>query len=128
MPRLERLRQRKLIQWTVAYLAGAWVLLQVLEFMRGQFDWPTTIVPALTVFLAVLVRAWAAAPLFLALAAAYRRVRIDPAQSALIHNRWAASRRTLACYADRPGLTFDPDPNILALPLDPTLLPWSSSP
>ena len=60
---LERLRQRKLIQWSIAYLAGAWVLLQVLEFLRGQFDWPAAIVRALTVFLAVaflavLVLAW----------------------------------------------------------------------
>jgi TolB-like protein len=37
---LQRLRQRKLVQWSLAYLAGAWVLLQVLGLAAESFGWP----------------------------------------------------------------------------------------
>src|SRR3546814_2639943 len=37
---LQRLRQRKLVQWSLAYLAGAWVLLQVLALAAESFGWP----------------------------------------------------------------------------------------
>jgi hypothetical protein len=30
-PIFERLRQRKIVQWALAYLAGAWVLYQLLQ-------------------------------------------------------------------------------------------------
>jgi eukaryotic-like serine/threonine-protein kinase len=58
-----RLSQRKIVQWAIAYLAGAWVLLQVLEFIAGNFGWPPALVRAATVFLAIgfgaaLVIAW----------------------------------------------------------------------
>lgn len=51
------------MQWGVAYLAGAWVLLQVLDFIAGQFGWPGGLVRSATVFLAMgffaaLVLAW----------------------------------------------------------------------
>lgn len=60
---LERLRQRKLGQWALAYLAGAWVLLQVLDLIGNQFDWPTGFLRGITVvlgvgFLVTLVLAW----------------------------------------------------------------------
>ena len=35
-----RLRRRKVVQWGVAYAAGAWALLQVLEYFGGTFHWP----------------------------------------------------------------------------------------
>jgi len=35
---LQRLRERKLVQWALAYLAGAWVLLQVIGLVGQQFD------------------------------------------------------------------------------------------
>jgi TolB-like protein len=35
-----RLRRRKVVQWGVAYAAGAWVLLQVLDFAADAFAWP----------------------------------------------------------------------------------------
>ena len=62
-PLLERLRRRRLWQWALAYLAGAWVFLQVLGFLRDEFNWTYPIVRAATVFvaiafLAVLVVAW----------------------------------------------------------------------
>src|SRR6185436_132294 len=46
---LERLKQRKLVQWAVAYLAGAWVLLQVFGLIGQQFDWPQALLRGITV-------------------------------------------------------------------------------
>lgn len=58
-----RLRERKVIQWSVAYLAVAWGLLQGLDFLSDNFGWTAGIVRAATAFLAVgflgaLVVAW----------------------------------------------------------------------
>ena len=39
----ERLRRRKLVQWALAYAAGAWVLLQVLGFAADSFGWPAIV-------------------------------------------------------------------------------------
>jgi TolB-like protein/cytochrome c-type biogenesis protein CcmH/NrfG len=36
----ERLKQRKLVQWVLAYAAGAWVLLQVLEMASSSYGLP----------------------------------------------------------------------------------------
>jgi TolB-like protein/tetratricopeptide (TPR) repeat protein len=60
---LERLRRRKIVQWGVAYLAAAWLILQVLDFFRENFGWSPAPVRAATVilgagFLAALVFAW----------------------------------------------------------------------
>lgn len=58
-----RLRERKLVQWAIAYLAGAWVLLQVLDLVGNRFGWPDALLRALIVlavagFFATLVVAW----------------------------------------------------------------------
>jgi TolB-like protein/Tfp pilus assembly protein PilF len=58
-----RLRRRKVVQWGLAYLAGAWGLLQVLEFLSETYSWPPQLrmvaVPALLLGLPiVLVVAW----------------------------------------------------------------------
>jgi TolB-like protein/Tfp pilus assembly protein PilF len=37
---LQRLRERKLGQWALAYLTGAWVVLQVLGLAVESYDWP----------------------------------------------------------------------------------------
>jgi len=37
------LRRRKVVQWGLAYAAGAWVLLQVLGFATDTYGWPTVI-------------------------------------------------------------------------------------
>ena len=34
---LERLKERKLVQWALAYLAGGWVILQVLDVVAEPF-------------------------------------------------------------------------------------------
>lgn len=58
-----RLRERKLVQWGLAYLAVAWGILEVLGFLAANFGWPSFLVRAATVvfafgFLAALVVAW----------------------------------------------------------------------
>jgi TolB-like protein/Tfp pilus assembly protein PilF len=64
MPSLfDRLKQRKLVQWAVAYAAAAWVTYEVLLAIGGVFDWPTPLLRVITVllgvgFVAVLVVGW----------------------------------------------------------------------
>ena len=60
---IQRLRQRKLAQWGVAYLAAAWVVLQVLQYLSESFGWPAQVVRFATIFagvevLAAFVLAW----------------------------------------------------------------------
>ncbi len=50
---LQRLRERKLGQWALAYAAGAWVVLQGLDLIGHQFDWPTGVLRGITVVLGV---------------------------------------------------------------------------
>jgi TolB-like protein/Flp pilus assembly protein TadD len=62
-PMLQRLKERKLVQWGVAYLAGAWVMLEVLSQVGDHFAWPNVVLRVLTVALALgllpaLVLAW----------------------------------------------------------------------
>ena len=37
---LARLKQRKLVQWALAYVAAAWALLQALGLAADSYDWP----------------------------------------------------------------------------------------
>jgi TolB-like protein/Tfp pilus assembly protein PilF len=58
-----RLRRRKVVQWGVAYAAGAWGLLQGLEYVSSTFDWPRQLQQLTTLALLmglpiVLVLAW----------------------------------------------------------------------
>jgi TolB-like protein/Tfp pilus assembly protein PilF len=60
---LDRIKERKLFQWTLAYLAGAWLILQVLGLLAQPFAWPDRVLRTATVLLgvglfAVLVLAW----------------------------------------------------------------------
>jgi TolB-like protein/Flp pilus assembly protein TadD len=60
---LQAIRQRKLVQWAIAYLAGAWIILQVADLLSGHFAWPAMFVRGLFFVLAVgfvaaLVLAW----------------------------------------------------------------------
>jgi TolB-like protein/Tfp pilus assembly protein PilF len=48
-----RLSERKLVQWVLAYLAGAWFLLEILGFVADAFAWPAGLVRAATVFLGI---------------------------------------------------------------------------
>lgn len=59
----ERLKSTKLIQWALAYAAGAWALLEGADVVGGQFHWPGWLLQSLTVLLGVgffvtLVIAW----------------------------------------------------------------------
>lgn len=58
-----RLRSRRLVQWSLAYVAAAWVSLQAAELLFGIFGWPDTWLRQLTVILvfglpAAVVIAW----------------------------------------------------------------------
>jgi hypothetical protein len=58
-----RLRRRKVVQWGIAYVAGAWGLLQGLAYVSATFAWPHQLQQAATLLLLiglpiVLVLAW----------------------------------------------------------------------
>ncbi|HXR63322.1 MAG TPA: hypothetical protein VN720_07260 [Rudaea sp.] len=60
---LQRLRERKLGQWALAYAAAAWVLLQVLSLLTATYEWPpaamrVAVAVAVLGVLVVLVLAW----------------------------------------------------------------------
>ena len=60
---LQRLKQRKLAQWAVAYVAAAFALLQGIDIVAQQFGWPESVRRGLTLALLVgffitLVLAW----------------------------------------------------------------------
>ncbi len=60
---LDRMKNRKIIQWALAYLAGAWAVLEVLGYVGDQFGWPVVVGQVLIVlagfgFLMLLVVAW----------------------------------------------------------------------
>jgi TolB-like protein/Flp pilus assembly protein TadD len=60
---IDRLKKRKIFQWAVAYLAGAWAVLEVVGYVGDQFGWPVLLGQILIVlagfgFLVLLVLAW----------------------------------------------------------------------
>jgi adenylate cyclase len=40
---LHKLRKRKIVQWAVAYLAGAWLVLEVVGLLADHLDWPAPV-------------------------------------------------------------------------------------
>jgi len=46
-----KLRRRKVVQWGIAYAAGAWVLLQGIDFLVEAFQWPAATRPLATLAL-----------------------------------------------------------------------------
>jgi TolB-like protein/tetratricopeptide (TPR) repeat protein len=59
----DKLRRRKVVQWGIVYAAGAWGLLQGLEYVTETFDWPRQIQQFATLGLliglpVVMVTAW----------------------------------------------------------------------
>ena len=60
---LRRLKQRKLVQWAVAYVAAVFALLQGIDIVAQKFGWPDSIeriliIAACVGFFVVLVLAW----------------------------------------------------------------------
>ncbi|MGB7738937.1 MAG: tetratricopeptide repeat protein [Steroidobacteraceae bacterium] len=49
----QRLRRRKVVQWGIAYAAGAWGLLQVLQFLADTYDWPAQVLRLVTLAFAI---------------------------------------------------------------------------
>ena len=48
-----RLRRRKVVKWGIAYAAGAWGLLQVLQFLADTYDWPAQVLRLVTLAFAI---------------------------------------------------------------------------
>ena len=48
-----RLRRRKVVQWSLAYTAGAWALLQVIGFLADAFHWPDATKQVAAIVLAI---------------------------------------------------------------------------
>jgi serine/threonine-protein kinase len=62
-PFLQRLKERKIVQWAAVYLAGAWLFLEALGFVADTFAWQAFVARSAVVlvavgFFAVLVLAW----------------------------------------------------------------------
>ncbi len=62
-PFLRRLKERKLVQWGLAYLAGAWLALEVSDVVGEKFGWPDPLYRGLIILLVcgmfvTLVLAW----------------------------------------------------------------------
>jgi TolB-like protein len=60
---IQRLKERKLVQWTLGYLAGAFVCLEAFDIVAEQFQWALWVRQGVTValmfgFLVTLVLAW----------------------------------------------------------------------
>jgi TolB-like protein len=60
---LQRLKERKLVQWALAYIAAAFALIQVTDVVAQQFGWPDAVRRGTTIALAIgffvtLVLAW----------------------------------------------------------------------
>jgi adenylate cyclase len=60
---LQRLKERKLVQWAIAYVAAGFALLQGIDIVAQRFGWPESIERALIVVLAIgffvtIVLAW----------------------------------------------------------------------
>jgi TolB-like protein/Flp pilus assembly protein TadD len=58
-----RISDRRVVQWALGYVAGAWILLEFTDFLAGEFGWPGSIVRVMLValaagFLATLVISW----------------------------------------------------------------------
>ena len=49
----QRLKQRKLVQWALAYVAAAFALLQGLDIVAQRFGWPDAIERLLILVLAI---------------------------------------------------------------------------
>jgi serine/threonine-protein kinase len=60
---LRQIKDRALVQWALAYLAGGWAFLEIAGFATSQFSWPSLVPMALTLlviagFFLTLVLAW----------------------------------------------------------------------
>jgi adenylate cyclase len=50
---IERLKQRKLVQWALAYIAAAFALIQVLDIVAQRFGWPEQTIRIVIIVLGV---------------------------------------------------------------------------
>ena len=73
---IARLKQRKLVQWAVAYVAFAFAVLQGIDIVAQRFDWPATVERLLIIAICV--------GFFVTLLLAWYPIRHDPRFQALL--------------------------------------------
>jgi TolB-like protein/Tfp pilus assembly protein PilF len=127
----ERLRRRKVVQWALAYAAGAWALLQVLGFAADSFGWPALVKQLAMLGLAV------GLPILLTLAWFHgerAQQRVTGKELGILTLLLLVGGGLLWWYANRPAeappavasttaatsssATTDPRPSIAVLPFD----------
>ncbi|HSJ36224.1 MAG TPA: hypothetical protein VLB85_14325, partial [Acidimicrobiia bacterium] len=107
----KEIRERRVIPWTLAYFAGAWVLLEATGFLGDEFGWADWIVPAFTIILgfgipSAITLAWFHG------AAGWQRIT---RQEAAVHSLIAAS--LLVAFLLGPPLPDRVGPGVGELPL-----------
>src|SRR6187402_130411 len=111
---LQRLKQRKLVQWAVAYVAAAFALLQGIDIVAQQFSWPEGVRRGITLamvvgFFITLVLAW------------YHgergAQRVSGTELLLIGLLLALGGGFLWRYAQRAGVAVDTNPIFTAGPI-----------
>ena len=111
---LQRLKQRKLVQWALAYIAAAFALLQGIDIVAQQFSWPEGVRRGITLamvvgFFITLVLAW------------YHgergAQRVSGTELLLIGLLLALGGGFLWRYAQRAGVAVDTNPIFTAGPI-----------
>lgn len=111
---LQRLKQRKLVQWALAYVAVAFALLQGIDIVAQQFSWPEGVRRGITLamvvgFFITLVLAW------------YHgergAQRVSGTELLLIGLLLALGGGFLWRYAQRAGVAVDTNPTFTAGPI-----------
>ena len=125
----DRLRRRKVVQWGIAYAAGAWGLLQGLQFLAQAFDWHGNLLRLATVALVL------GLPIALTLAwyhgdrGTQRATRTEFAILTLLcllggglfwryQHTTASAPAATASVAPAATIPADADPSIAVLPFD----------
>ena len=114
---MQRLKQRKIVQWAIAYAATAWVSLEVFDLIAEQFFWPVWLRQSATILLLF--------GLFITIVLAWYhgergRQKVGMVELILLivllslggQSVWLLRDRGLniEADADKPGLTFRTEP------------------
>ena len=102
---LQRLKQRKIVQWAIAYAATAWVSLEVFDLIAEQFFWPVWVRQSATILLLF--------GLFITIVLAWYhgergRQKIGVVEMVLLVVLLLAGGQSVWLLRDR-GLNFEPD-------------------
>ena len=119
---IARLRQRKIVQWSLAYLAAAFALIQMLDLIGQRFGWPDWIARATIVAAAVCASIGAIGESTSSWNAP------SPASPSRIAARATAPTSFAYISARRTGTGVRPAAAASASVMTPSSAPWRSSP